>query len=72
MKKIITTVVIAVLGLTCLAAEAQWQCNVRNARNQLWKGTGPTPAIAKMNAFAFCQSNSLVPSTCRLMQCFPR
>lgn len=72
MKKIITICAIAALSFTCLAAEAGWQCNVRNARNQLWVGTGPTIPIAKMYAFKFCANGSANPATCRLMRCFPR
>lgn len=70
MKTIISVCVVALMSLSFIA-EAGWQCNVRNARNQLWVGTGPTPAAARFNAFKFCSNNSINPATCRLMRCFP-
>jgi len=72
MKKIINICLIAALSITCLSAQALWQCNFRNAKNQLWVGTGPTALVAKTNARDFCRSNSNNPATCTFMRCFTR
>lgn len=72
MKKLISFCVVAALAITSISAQAVWQCNYRNARNQLWVGTGPTVGIAKTNAWNFCRSNSINPNTCAFMRCFWR
>lgn len=64
--------ILLVSMITIGAASAGWQCNVRNAKNQKWVGTGPTRAVAAANAIGFCSAHSRYTRNCDIITCFIR
>jgi hypothetical protein len=49
-----------------------WQCNVRNARGQLFVGTANYRGAAVATAMRFCARNSKFARNCQVARCFHR
>lgn len=70
MKTVLRTSVLAlVLSLLCMSVFADCTCKMKNAKGQTWVGTGPTRAVAAMNAQKFCAKNSKYVTNCENAGC---
>lgn len=71
---LIKSLLIAFLSILSISVSNAYQCSctMKNAKGQTWVGTGPTRAIAGMNAQKFCSKNSAKLVNCRNVGCVCR
>lgn len=68
-KLLVQAVLVALVGVFAVSANAGWKCRMHNDKGQKWYGTGPTRAAASANAMSFCSKNSAYAKNCTVDWC---